>query len=142
MSVERAINNMNAADRTFRSALRKHRLAPPDSGFSRRLKEFSDACESQQIATDYAAKEGLGWEPMPAASRQPPPELRTDSGRRGPEKLWSQFDLAWEDLGTALEGISLPAISRAFGELATISRELSVAVADEDRRASPESETG
>ena len=84
MSVERAINNMNAADHTFRSALRQHRLAPPDAGFPRRLKDFADACESQQIACEYAAQEGLGWEPLPPARRMPPPELRPDSGRRGP----------------------------------------------------------
>ena len=132
MSVERAINNMNAADHTFRSALRQHRLAPPDAGFSRRLKDFSDACESQQIACDYATQEGLGWEPLPPARRLPPPELRADSGRRGPTELWERFDPAWEDLSKALEGISLPAVARAFGELATIARQLSTAVAEED----------
>src|SRR5450755_2742375 len=137
MSVERAINNMNAADHTFRSALRQHRLAPPDAGFSRRLKDFADASESQQIACEYAAKEGLGWEPMPAAKRSPPPELRPDSGRRGPLELWAGFDSAWEDLGKALEGISLPAVSRAFGELATISRELATAVTEEDKQKLP-----
>ena len=132
MSVERAINNMNAADHTFRAALRQHRLAPPDAGFPRRLKDFADACESQQIACDYAAQEGLGWEPMPAARRPPPPELRPDSGRRGPAELWATFDTGWEDLNTALEGISLPAVARAFGELATVLRQLATAVADED----------
>src|SRR5947209_13676348 len=134
MSVERAINNMNAADHTFRSALRQHRLAPPDAAFSRRLKHFADACESQQTACDYAAQEGLGWEPLPPARRPPPPELRADSGRRGPAELWAKFDPAWEDLGKALEGISLPAVARAFGQLATIARDLSVAVAEEDRQ--------
>ena len=132
MSVERAINNMNAADHTFRSALRQHRIAPPDAGFSRRLKDFADACESQQIACDYAAKEGLGWEPMPAAKRLPPPELRPDSGRRGPPELWTIFDTAWNDLSKGLEGISLPAVARAFGELAAILWQLSTAVAEED----------
>ena len=134
MSVERAINNMNAADHTFRAALRQHRIAPPDAAFSRRLKDFADACESEQIACDYAAQEGLGWEPMPAAKRLAPPELRPDSGRRGPAELWQQFDTAWEDLGKALEGISLPAVARAFGELATVSRALATAVAEEDAR--------
>ena len=132
MSVERAINNMNAADHTFRAALRQHRVAPPDAGFSRRLKDFADACESEQIACDYAAQEGLGWEPMAAARRLPPPELRPDSGRRGPPDLWARFDTAWEDLSKALEGISLPAVARAFAELATLSRQLATAVADED----------
>ena len=134
MSVERAINNMNAADHTWRAALRQHRLAPPDDGFSRRLKDFADACESQQISCDYAAQEGLGWEPLPPARRQPPPELRADSGRRGPSELWATFDTDWEDLSTSLEGISLHAVARAFGQLATIARDLSVAVAEEDRQ--------
>ncbi len=137
MSVERAINNMNAADHTFRSALRQHRLAPPDAGFPRRLKDFADACESQQIACEYAAQEGLGWEPLPPARRLPPPELRPDSGRRGPAELWAKFDPAWEDLGKALEGISLAAVARAFGELATIARDLSAAVAAEDKQKLP-----
>ncbi len=132
MSVERAINNMNAADHTFRSALRQHRLAPPDAGFGRRLKDFADACESQQIACEYAAQEGLGWEPLPPARRPPPPELRPDSGRRGPKELWATFDITWEDLSEALEGISLAAIARAFDELATIARQLSASVAEED----------
>jgi hypothetical protein len=134
MSVERAINNMNAADHTFRAALRQHRLAPPDARFSRRLKDFADACESQQIACDYAATEGLGWEPMPPARRLAPPELRPDSGRRGPHDQWATFDVTWDDLSKALEGISLPAVARAFGELATIARRLSAAVAEEDAR--------
>lgn len=125
---------MNAADHTFRAALRQHRLAPPDDGFSRRLKDFADACESQQIACAYAAGEGLGWEPMPAARRPAPPELRPDSGRRGPVELWAKFDPAWEDLNKALEGISLAAVARAFGELATNLRELCTAVAEEDGR--------
>ena len=132
MSVERAINNMNAADHTFRSALRQHRLAPPDAGFGRRLKDFADACESQQIACEYAAQERLGWEPLPPARRPPPPELRPDSGRRGPKELWATFDIRWEDLSEALEGISLAAIARAFDELATIARQLSASVAEED----------
>ncbi|MGH2869072.1 MAG: hypothetical protein ACRDNK_16120 [Solirubrobacteraceae bacterium] len=132
MSVERAINNMNAADHTWRAALRQHRLAPPDDHFPRRLRDFADACESQQIAGDYAAQEGLGWEPMPPARRLPPPELRPDSGRRGPTELWSRFDAAWEDLGKSLEGISLPAVARAFGELATVSRQLATVVAEAD----------
>jgi hypothetical protein len=135
MSIERAINDMNAADHTFRAALRQHRLAPPDAQFARRLKELADACESEQIACDYAAEEGLGWEPMAPARRLPPPELRPDGGRRGPPDLWAKFDTAWTDLSTALESISLPAVARAFGELATLLRALSIAVAAEDAAA-------
>ena len=67
-----------------------------------------------------------------AARRPAPPELRPDSGRRGPSELWAKFDTDWEDLGKALEGISLPAVARAFGELATVLRQLATAVAEED----------
>src|SRR6201997_1340239 len=105
MSVERAINNMNAADHTFRSALRQHRLGPPDARFSRRLQDFADGGGSPHNACQEAAQEGLGWEPLPPARRPPPPELRPDSGRRGPAELWAKFDPAWDDLGKALEGI-------------------------------------
>ena len=49
----------------------------------------------------------------------------------------AKFDPAWEDLGKALEGISLPAVARAFGELATIARDLSAAVAEEDNQKLP-----
>ncbi len=56
-------------------------------------------------------------------SRSPPPggcrrpSLRADSGRReARDTFLERFDLAWEDLSKALEGISLPAVARAFGE--------------------------
>ncbi|MGA2929330.1 MAG: hypothetical protein ABSG43_25750 [Solirubrobacteraceae bacterium] len=135
MSVERAINNMNAADHTWRAALRQHRLAPPDADFSTRLKDFADACESQQISCDYAAQEGLGWDPMPPARRPPPPELRSDGGRRGPSDLWATFDACWTELGQALEGSSLTTIAQAFGKLGAIAMQLSAAVAKEDAAA-------
>jgi hypothetical protein len=35
----------------------------PDAAFSRRLKKFADACESQQIACRYATRGDPGWEP-------------------------------------------------------------------------------
>lgn len=78
-----------------------------------------------------------------AAGKAPrAPQLRPDSGRRGPKDLWAAFDTAFEDLGSALEGISLPAIGRAFGELATISRGLSIAVAEGDAAAARRAEGG
>jgi hypothetical protein len=133
MSAERAVTQLRAAETRWTSALRQHRLAPPDEGFSRRLRDFADACEQQQTAYAYAAQAGLGWDPLPPASeRRPPAELLPDSGRRGPAELWARFDDAIEQLNTALQGISLQAIARVFGELADVARQLSVAVAEED----------
>ena len=50
--------------------------------------------------------------------------------RRGPPELWERFDAAVADLGEALEGVALSAISRAFGELSDVAR----ALADEIER--------
>jgi hypothetical protein len=132
MSAERAITQLRAAETRWSSALRQHRLAPPDADFSRRLRDFADACEQQQAAYAYAAQAGLGWDPLPpAAARRPPHELTPESGRRGPEELWEQFDETIDRLNVALQGVSLQAIARVFGELSDIARQLSVAVAEE-----------
>jgi hypothetical protein len=133
MSADRALTELRAAESRWNSALRQHRLAPPDDGFSRRLRDFADACEQQQAAYSSAAQAGLGWDPLPPASaRRPPHELLPDSGRRGPAELWAQFDDTIDQLNAALQGVSLQAIARVFGELSEIARQLSVAVAGED----------
>jgi hypothetical protein len=137
MSAERAITQLRAAEGRWTSALREHRLAPPDADFSRRLRDFADACEQQQAAFGYAAQAGLGWDPLPpATARRPPHELTPESGRRGPQELWKQFDETIDRLNVALQGVSLQAIARVFGELSEIARQLSVAVAEEDAAAS------
>jgi hypothetical protein len=133
MSVERAVTQLRAAENRWGQALKQHRLAPPDDEFARRLRDFADACEQQQAAYSYAANAGLAWDPLPPASaRRPPAELLPDSGRRGPTELWKRFDQAIEDLSKALEGISLAAIARVFGELSQAARHLSVAVSEQD----------
>ena len=133
MSAEQAIANLRAAETQWTQALKVHRLAPPDDGYSTRLRGFADACEQQAAAYRYAGDSGLAWEPLPPGStRRRPAELLPDSGRRGPEELWEQLDLAFEDLDRALEGVSLHAIGRVFGELGDIAREISTAVAELD----------
>jgi hypothetical protein len=136
MSAEQAISRLRAADTQYRQALRQHRLAPPDARYSARLKDFANACEQQEAAYRYADDNGLAWDPLPpSAGRRPPAELQPDSGRRGPEDLWKQFDTAIEDLSLAFEGISLSAIARVFGELSDIARRLSIGVAEQDAAA-------
>ncbi len=124
------MSQLHVAEASWQHALKAHRIAPPDAGYSRRLRELADACEQQQIAYDYAARQGLSWTPLPPAKRPPPHELSPESGRPGPPALWREFDEAIEDLSRALEGISIPAIARAFGEISQAARSLSVAVAD------------
>lgn len=133
MSVDNAITELRIAEDRWNSALRDHRLAPPDAGYSRRLRNFAEACEQQQTAYAHAAAAGLAWAPLSASEvLEPPPELSADSGRRGPPELWARFDTAMEEFRSALTGISLISISHAFSELAEIARALSRAVAEED----------
>jgi hypothetical protein len=133
MSVERAMDQLRNADRRWGSALAQHRLAPPDAGYPRRLRDLADACEQEQIAYEYASRQGLAWDPpASAAVLTLPHELAPNSGRRGPAELWQRFDLAADDLRSALGGISLAAIGRAFAELSFAARELAQAIAQDD----------
>ncbi len=125
MTVERAIDQLRTAEQRWTIALSQHRLAPPDDGYPRRLRDLADACEQQHVAFEYAAAQGLGWNPPPAAAVLTlPHELDPSRGRRGPRELWTRFDLAADDLRHALAGISLAAIARAFGELSSVARDL------------------
>jgi len=118
-----------SAEQRWTAALVQHRIAPPDAGYARRLRDLADACEQQQVAYEYAATQDLGWDPPPvAAALNVPHELRTNSGRRGPRELWQRFDTAVDDLRTALAGISLAAIGRGFGELSLAARDLAQTV--------------
>jgi hypothetical protein len=129
VTLDRAMNQLRIAERSWQTALRQHVTAPPDPGYPRRLRDLADACEEQQIAYDYAARQGLGWTPLPPAERPAPHELTPASGRPGPPELWTEFDQALEDLSRAFEGISIPAIARAFGEISLAARALSAAIA-------------
>jgi hypothetical protein len=136
MTLEQTIAQMRTAENLWRQTLTQHRLAPPDDGFSGRLLDQADACRKQQDAYARAAQTpGLGWDPLPPAARRDPPyELRADSGRRGPLRLWSQFDDGLAELNKAFEGPSLKAIADAFGALAEALDALGEAVAEEDGR--------
>jgi len=51
-------------------------------------------------------------------------ELRRCGHRPGPNDLWERFDATVGTLGSALEGVALSAIARAFAELSEVAREL------------------
>jgi hypothetical protein len=63
---------MRVAEAESHAALRKHRLPPPDAGYARRLREFADACDGQQIAFESAAREGLMWKPLAPVNMSSP----------------------------------------------------------------------
>jgi hypothetical protein len=114
-------------------AMRAHKLAPPDTGFSARLRALAVAAENEQVAWEHAHNAGLLWRPVPGAEQaQPPYELRPGTGRRGPAELWARFDAAVTALNRAITGSDAAAVADAFGEMAESAGELADAVAAED----------
>jgi hypothetical protein len=131
------MRSVRQAGADWADAMRAHKLAPPDAGFAGRLRSLAEAAAREQVAWEHAHAAGLQWRPVPGAERaQPPYELRTGTGRRGPESLWARFDSAVTALNNAITQSSAADVADAFGELAEAARELSEAVAREDQAAS------
>jgi hypothetical protein len=118
------------------SAMRAHKLAPPDAGFAARLRALAQAAAREQVAWEHAHAAGLLWRPIPGAERaEPPYELRPGTGRRGPPELWERFDAAVASLNRAIAGSDAATVADAFGELAEAAGALAEAVAREDEAA-------
>jgi hypothetical protein len=120
------------ARRAWREALRDHVLAPPDAGFSVRLAALAAAAARRAAACEAAYDDGFEWPAAPGGAK-PPYELQPGSGRRGPEKLWEQFDEAVAELDRVSEGRSMRAVARAYEELSDIVGQLAEAVERGDR---------
>jgi hypothetical protein len=115
------------------AAMRAHKLAPPDAGFSDRLQQLADAASAEQVAWEHAHAAGLMWRPVPGAeSAAPPYELRPGTGRRGPARLWERFDTAVAGLNRAITGSSAATVADAFGETAEAAEALAEAIRQED----------
>ncbi len=124
------------ASNAWAQAMRAHKLAPPDAGFSARLLSLAEAAESEQVTWRQAHEAGLLWRPVPGAEHaEPPYELRPGTGRRGPEELWQRFDAAVAGLNRAIAGTSAAAVAQAFGEIAAAAGSLADVVAREDEEA-------
>lgn len=129
--VMRAVRQAGAE---WAEAMRAHKLAPPDAGFSSRLRNLARAAEDEHIAWEHAHAAGLQWRPVPGAEgAEPPYELRPGSGRRGPAALWGAFDTAVDFLNQAITGSDSAAVADAFKEMADVAASLADAVADEDQ---------
>jgi len=121
------------AQQKWRRALEGHRKAPPDAGFSARLRELAEAARAERVACRAAHEAGFEWPPHRAASSDPPYELRPGSGRRGPEDLWRRFDVAVSELNRSATGTDLLDVANAYEELADVADELATAVESKDR---------
>jgi len=122
-----------AAQEQWRAALESHRLAPPDPGFSGRLRALAEAAAAEAAACREAEEAGFEWPPHRATASKPPYELQPGSGRRGPEELWLAFDGAVAELNRAATGTELLAVATAYEALAGFAGELAAAVEREDR---------
>jgi hypothetical protein len=129
---ERAQLSFRNAQTRWRSALERHRVAPPDAGFSARLAALSEAARAEAEACREADGAGFAWPPHRSASSEPPYELRSGSGRRGPEELWRRFDAAAADLSRAAAGTDILAVADAYAQLGEAAGALAEAVERED----------
>ena len=134
MSTERAREQLELSESRWESAIRAHAQPPPDAGFTRRLRALADAAAQEQAAYAYAAEQGFGWRPGPPWL--PPHELRPAPWRSSlaSAEAWECFDEAVEELSRARTGVSVIAVSRAFGVLTDAAYTLAAAI-DEQQRA-------
>lgn len=131
MSAERAREQLELSEGRWEGAIRAHAQPPPDAGFTRRLRALADAAAQEQAAYGYATEEGFGWRPGPPWL--PPQELRPAPWRSSlaPAEAWDRFDDAAEALSRARTGVSVIAVSRAFGVLADAAHTLAAAIDDQ-----------
>jgi hypothetical protein len=128
VSIDQAKDQLELAEGRWETAIRDHAQPPPDAGFARRLRALADAAAQEQAAYRYAADEGFGWRPGPGWL--PPRELRPAPWRESlaPSDTWERLDHAVQGLSRARTGLSVVAISQAFGELSAAAFELADAV--------------
>ncbi len=128
MTFDRARDQLELSEGRWEAAIGEHAQPPPDTGFPRRLRALADAAAQEQAAYAYAAEQGFGWRPGPPWL--PPRELRPASWRASlaPAAVWERFDEAIDALSRARTGLSVVAISHAFGDLSSAARALAAAV--------------
>jgi hypothetical protein len=121
-----AVEQVRLADVGWGEALEASVEAPPDLGFAERVRAIAKAAEQEAAALRHADLMGLAFRPHAGArNMQLSHELRPGArSRRGPQELWERFDAAVAELGEALEGVALSAVSRAFGDLSDVAFEL------------------
>jgi hypothetical protein len=121
------------AQRRWIDALRAHRLAPPDAGFSARIAALSEAAQAEAEICRRAHASGYEWPRHRAAGSQPPYELRPESARRGSDVLWARFDAAVEALNRASTTTNLDRVASAYEELAAAAGLLAGEIEQADR---------
>jgi hypothetical protein len=122
---------------SWASAVQAHKEAPPDLGFAARLAALAQGASEAARVCRAADAAGFEWPPARKADSEPPYELRTGTGRRGPGEVWQRFDQAITRLSTMAAGTDMLEVAGAYEELAGIAGELAQAVEVEDRPSRP-----
>jgi hypothetical protein len=122
-----------AAQSGWADALRAHRHAPPDAGYSARMLALCRAAHAEALICWEAHEAGYKWPRHRAAGGEPPYELRPESGRRGPEIAWLRFDVAVEALNRATRGTDLHRVGSAYEEMAVAAGALAEEIELQDR---------
>ena len=126
---DHAWSAVKEAQSAWAGAMRAHELAPPDAGFRDRLRALAEAADAMRETHAQALEAGLAWRPVEGSDRaRPPYELRSGTGRRGPEELWARFDAAVARLNHAGAGDSLADLVAAYAAVAEAGRALADAL--------------
>jgi hypothetical protein len=127
---KRSVNERHElAEELWSEAMRAHRLAPPDLGFSDRLRALAEAAAAQASVARDAHELGLQRMPFPEAEHGSPPyELRPEIERPGQEFLWRRFDDAAGRLNHAGAGADLAAWAEAHAQLSAAALALADAI--------------
>lgn len=109
-------------------ALEGSRMAPPDAGFSSRLRQIATAASwwSAALKRRASADPEFSWTPAPGSVGMTlSHELRPGGNRPGPRDAWERFDRTVGRLGKAMEGDRLSAVTGALSDLADAVRDIS-----------------
>jgi hypothetical protein len=130
---EQVLSDFKDGMASWASAVQAHKQAPPDLGFAARLAALAQGASEAARVCRSANAASFEWPPARKADSEPPYELRSGTGRRGPAKLWQAFDQTITRLSTVAAGTDMLEVARAYEDLAGIAGELAQAVEVEDR---------
>jgi len=133
------LKRMQIADHRWRAAIEESAFAPPDPGFSDRLRSISAAAHAEaDVLHEAAGAPQLRWNPIPdaTAAKRLSYELRPGGNRPGPGELWDRFDGVIAALVRAQAGTDFAAIARGFQAVGDLTAELADAV-DRERGVGP-----
>jgi excisionase family DNA binding protein len=112
----------------WEQALERSQMAPPDAGFSGRIRDIAMTSSwwSAALRDRASVDPEFGWKPVAGSVGMTLSyELRPGGNRPGPRDAWERFDRTVARLGKAMEGDRLSAVTGALSDLADAARDIS-----------------